>query len=191
MNSNPMKHTEPTSGNQQGAEDQNGPCSSSSLTGRTDSANMEKTALDIVTENLMEQIVDTDLIEGAWARVKANRGAPGPDGITIAKFPEYFQSYWPVIKQQLLDGTYKPGPVRRKTIRKEDGGERHLGIPNLIDRLIQQAILLVLGERRMKIYRTTDFQVRRKSRRTRMSVVHQAVARLTIKSIFLRIISER
>jgi RNA-directed DNA polymerase len=144
MNSNLMKHIEPTSSNQQGAEDQNGPCSSSSLTGRTDSANMEKPALSYDPENLMEQIVDTDLIEGAWARVKANRGAPGPDGITIAKFPEYFQSHWPVIKQQLLGGTYKPGPVRRKTIRKEDGGERHLGIPNLIDRLIQQAILLVL-----------------------------------------------
>jgi RNA-directed DNA polymerase len=144
MNSNPMKHIEPTSGNQQGAEEPNGTCSSSSLTGHTDSANVEKPALDSVPLNLMQQIVDTDIMECAWGRVKANRGAPGPDGITIDKFPEYFQARWPEVRQQLLDGTYKPGPVRRKTIKKEGGGERHLGIPNLIDRLIQQAILIVL-----------------------------------------------
>lgn len=105
---------------------------------------MEKPALSPVPVNLMEQIVDVDNMECAWARVKANRGAPGPDGITTDKFPEYFASCWPAIRQQLLDGTYKPGPVRRKTIEKEDGGERHLGIPNVIDRLIQQATLLVL-----------------------------------------------
>ncbi len=92
----------------------------------------------------IEQIVDTDNMECAWARVKANRGAPGPDGITIDKFPEYLQPGWPEVRQQLIDGTYQPGPVRRKTIEKEGGGERHLGIPNVIDRLIKQAILLVL-----------------------------------------------
>jgi RNA-directed DNA polymerase len=92
----------------------------------------------------MEQIVDTDNLECAWARVKANRGAPGPDGITIDEFPDHFRALWPVLRQQLLEGTYKPGPVRRKSIPKTDGGERNLGIPNVIDRLVQQTILLVL-----------------------------------------------
>lgn len=106
---------------------------------------MEKSALNPVPDlTLMEQIVDNDNMECAWARVKANRGAPGPDGITIDDFPEHFQGIWPVVRQQLLEGTYQPGAARRKSIPKPDGSQRHLGIPNVIDRLIQQAILLVL-----------------------------------------------
>jgi RNA-directed DNA polymerase len=144
MNSNRPKHIEPTSGNQQGAEDSKGPCSSESLNGHSESASIEKPALNAVPLNLMEQIVDPANLERAWARVKANRGAPGPDGITIDEFPNHFRNNWPAIRQQLLEGTYKPGAVRRKSIPKADGGERHLGIPNAIDRLVQQAILLVL-----------------------------------------------
>ena len=105
---------------------------------------MEKPALNEVPLNLMEQIVDTDNMECAWGRVKANRGAPGPDGITIDSFPDHFRPLWPVLRQQLLEGTYRPGPVRRKSIPKAGGGQRNLGIPNVIDRLIQQATLLVL-----------------------------------------------
>lgn len=67
-----------------------------------------------------------------------------PDGVTIATFPEAFRPQWPKIRQQLLDGTYKPSPARRKSILKEDGSERHLGIPNIQERLIQQAIMQVL-----------------------------------------------
>ena len=144
MNSNRPKHTEPASGNHKGAEEPRGPCSSESFTGHSESASIEKPALNDVPLNLMEQIVDADNLECAWARVKANRGAPGPDGITIDEFPEHFRVLWPVLRQQLLEGAYKPGPVRRKSIPKTDGGERHLGIPNVIDRLVQQAILLVL-----------------------------------------------
>ena len=144
MNSSDTKHTEPTSGNQQGAEEPNGPCSSESLTGHIDSARMEKPALDTATMNLMEQIVDPDNLECAWERVKANRGAPGPDGITVDAFPDHIRDHWPKLRQQLLDGTYKPGPVRRKSIPKPDGSQRHLGIPNVLDRVVQQAILLVL-----------------------------------------------
>ncbi len=90
---------------------------------------------------LMEKIVDTDNLERAWKKVRSNRGAPGPDGITIDDFPEDFRAHWSVIRQQLLDGTYVPGPARRKSIDKPDGGQRDLGIPNVIERLIQQAIL--------------------------------------------------
>jgi RNA-directed DNA polymerase len=92
----------------------------------------------------MEAVVDPANMERAWKQVRANRGAPGPDGITLAEFPDWLRPRWPTIRQQLLDGTYRPEPVRRKTIAKPDGGERLLGIPNVLDRLIQQAILQVL-----------------------------------------------
>jgi RNA-directed DNA polymerase len=107
---------------------------------------MEKPALSSAsdTQDLMESIVDPDNLETAWRNVKGNRGAPGPDGVTIERFPEKIREQWPEIKRQLLEGTYRPGAARRKSIPKPDGSERHLGIPNVIDRLIQQAILQVL-----------------------------------------------
>ena len=92
----------------------------------------------------MEAVVNSTNMEAAWKNVKANRGARGPDGIAIAEFPDWLRPRWPEIRQQLLDGTYRPSPVRRKTIDKPDGGQRLLGIPNVIDRLIQQAIVQVL-----------------------------------------------
>ena len=107
-------------------------------------AAVEKPALSMNLENLMERIVDQANMETAWRNVQTNRGAPGPDGITLGKFPETFAPQWPEIRRQLLEGTYQPGPARRKSIPKPDGSQRHLGIPNVIDRLIQQAILQVL-----------------------------------------------
>jgi RNA-directed DNA polymerase len=92
----------------------------------------------------MEAVVDSANMEAAWKNVKANRGAPGPDGITIAEFPEWLRPRWSEIRQQLLDGTYRPSPVRRKAIDKPGGGQRLLGIPNVLDRVIQQAIVQVL-----------------------------------------------
>jgi RNA-directed DNA polymerase len=108
------------------------------------SAAMEKSALDSTTFSLMEEIVDDDNMDAAWRRVKANRGAPGPDGITVDTFLESFRHQWPEVRRQLLEGTYQPTPVRRKSIPKPDGGERQLGIPNVVDRVVQQAILQVL-----------------------------------------------
>jgi RNA-directed DNA polymerase len=93
---------------------------------------------------LMEKIVDPDNLVRAWNKVRSNGGAPGPDGITIDDFPDHCREHWPEIKQQLLDGTYAPSPARRKSIPKPDGGERHLGIPNVMDRVIQQAVLQIL-----------------------------------------------
>ncbi len=115
-----------------------------SRTGSTVAAPVEQPALSLFPESLMEAVVDSANMEAAWKNVKANRGAPGPDGITIAEFPDWFRPRWSEIQQQLLDGTYRPGPVRRKTIDKPDGGQRLLGIPNVMDRLIQQAIVQVL-----------------------------------------------
>ena len=114
MNSIDPKHTEPTSGNQQGAEEHSGPCSSESLTGHVDPAIVEKPALDTATMNLMEQIVDPANLDCAWERVKANRGVPGPDGITIDAFPDHIRDHWPKLRQQLLDGTFTArGPNRQ------------------------------------------------------------------------------
>lgn len=112
--------------------------------GQSVSADVQQTALGSFSEALMEQIVDVQNLERAWRNVKANRGAPGPDGITLDQFFDTFRDIWPEIRQQLLEGTYEPSPARRKSIPKPDGSERHLGIPNVQDRLIQQAILQVL-----------------------------------------------
>ncbi len=125
-------------------EDDTMPAAEEPLGGQSCAAVTEKPALDSLTMNLMEQVVDEANLERAWRQVKANRGAPGPDGITIAEFPESFRPLWPRLRQQLLDGTYRPEAARRKVIAKPDGGERLLGIPNVQERLIQQAIQQVL-----------------------------------------------
>ena len=93
---------------------------------------------------LMEKIVAPANMEQAWQNVKANRGAPGADGVTLEQFAETIATDWPAVKQQLLEGTYRPGPARRKSIPKPDGSLRHLGIPNVVDRVIQQAVLQIL-----------------------------------------------
>ncbi len=123
-----------------------GPETTGSLSrpGRTAAARAEQPALSLFPMSLMEAVVDSANMERAWKNVKANRGAPGPDGITITEFPTWLRPRWQDLRQQLLDGSYQPGPVRRKTIDKPDGGQRLLGIPNVIDRLIQQAIVQVL-----------------------------------------------
>ncbi len=108
------------------------------------SASIEKPALSLFPESLMEAVVNPTNMNTAWKNVKANRGAAGPDGINLTKFPDWIRPRWPAIRQQLLDGTYRPAPVRRVTIDKPDGGKRQLGIPNVLDRLIQQAIVQVL-----------------------------------------------
>ncbi|MBD5802237.1 Group II intron-encoded protein LtrA [Azoarcus sp. Aa7] len=80
----------------------------------------------------------------AWKRVKANRGSAGVDGRTIAETAEHLKTHWPRIREALLDGSYRPAPVRRVEIPKPGGGVRELGIPTVTDRLIQQALLQVL-----------------------------------------------
>lgn len=144
MSSNRPKHKQASPCDQQGDEHQKAPCSLESQRDQSASAAMEKTALSNATNDLMESIVDPDNLETAWRNVKGNHGAPGPDGVTIEAFPETVHEQWPTIRQQLLEGTYRPGAARRKSIPKPDGSERHLGIPNVMDRLIQQAILQIL-----------------------------------------------
>jgi RNA-directed DNA polymerase len=95
--------------------------------------------------DLLEKALSPANMATALKRVRANKGAPGIDGISTEQLPSYLQEHWDHIKEQLLMETYKPIPVRRHEIRKQDGGgPRLLGIPTVIDRLIQQALLQVL-----------------------------------------------
>ncbi len=80
----------------------------------------------------------------AWRRVRANKGAPGVDGMTLDAFPDYAKEHWSTVRQSIKTGSYQPLPVRRKAIPKPQGGERVLGIPAVTDRVIQQAIAQVL-----------------------------------------------
>lgn len=93
---------------------------------------------------MLERILSRANLLLAWKRVKANKGSAGVDGITIDDFPVYLREHWPQIKSKLLDGTYEPSPVKRVEIPKRTGGKRPLGVPTVVDRLIQQAILQVL-----------------------------------------------
>ena len=99
------------------------------------------------TTHLMEEVCERENLVRAWQRVRGNKGAPGVDGMTIDDAKGYFREHWPNIRSQLLAGTYRPQPVRRVEIPKPDGGIRKLGVPCVVDRLIQQALLQVLQKR--------------------------------------------
>jgi RNA-directed DNA polymerase len=101
-----------------------------------------------IGESLMEEVCERENCKQALKRVKANKGSPGMDGMTVHELPGFLLQHWPVIREQLLSGTYKPQPVRRVEIPKPDGsGVRKLGIPTVLDRWIQQAVLQVLQKR--------------------------------------------
>src|SRR5690348_5812682 len=100
-----------------------------------------------ISEQLMEEVCERENCKQALKRVKANKGSAGVDGLTVQQLPEYLKQHWPAIREQLLSGTYKPQPVRRVEIPKPDGGVRKLGIPTVLDRFIQQAVMQVLQGR--------------------------------------------
>ena len=93
---------------------------------------------------LLEAALTRENLQAAWKRVKANKGAAGVDGLDIEHTQRLLQTKWPQIRQELLAGRYRPSPVRRVMIPKPDGSQRELGIPTVVDRLIQQALLQVL-----------------------------------------------
>ena len=93
---------------------------------------------------LLQAMLTRENLLRAFKRVRANKGAAGVDGLDIDQTSRHLVTMWPVIREQLLAGTYRLSPVRRVTIPKPDGGERELGIPTVTDRLIQQALLQVL-----------------------------------------------
>jgi RNA-directed DNA polymerase len=95
-------------------------------------------------DHLLEQILSRENMLKAWKRVKANKGAPGIDNMSVEDFPEYARNKWDSIRESLLAGIYQPSPVRRVEIPKATGGTRPLGIPTVLDRVIQQSIYQVL-----------------------------------------------
>ena len=97
-----------------------------------------------VTPSVMEAVCERENLKKALRRVKANKGSPGVDGMTVDEFPDYLRVHWPRHRDELLDGTYTPSPVKRVEIPKPDGGVRKLGVPTVLDRFIQQAVLQVL-----------------------------------------------
>ena len=99
----------------------------------------ERSGLD-----LMERVVERSNARAAMKRVKRNKGSPGVDGMTVDELGPYLVEHWPMVREQLLAGTYRPKPVRRHQLPKKGGGVRELGIPTVLDRMIQQAILQVL-----------------------------------------------
>src|SRR5438093_3354290 len=96
------------------------------------------------TNRLMEEVCERANLKEAVRRVQANKGSAGVDGITVNQLTDYLKQHWPVIRERLLSGTYEPKPVRRVEIPKPDGGVRKLGIPTVLDRFLQQAVMQVL-----------------------------------------------
>src|SRR5438270_7663871 len=96
------------------------------------------------TDRLMEEVCERENLKEALRQVKANKGSAGIDKMTVGQLQDYLKQHWPTIREQLLNGTYEPKPVRRVEIPKPDGGVRKLGIPTVLDRFIQQAVMQVL-----------------------------------------------
>src|SRR5213083_1120346 len=96
------------------------------------------------TNRLMEEVCERANLKEALRQVKANKGSGGVDGMTVVALSDYLRRHWPAIREQLLNGTYEPKPVRRVEIPKPDGGVRKLGIPTVLDRFVQQAVMQVL-----------------------------------------------
>ena len=97
-------------------------------------------------DQILERILSTENVREAWRQVRSNKGAPGTDGITVEDFPNTFRECWPEICATIFEGKYVPSPVLRVEIPKPDGSKRPLGIPTVLDRVIQQSIARVLGQ---------------------------------------------
>jgi RNA-directed DNA polymerase len=125
----------------------------------------------------MEAIVERNNLRRALEQVQRNKGAPGVDGMTIGKLAPYLKEHLPAIRAQLLEGNFQPQPVRRVEIPKATGGTRALGIPTVLDRFIQQAVMQVLQAAWDRTFSEASFGFR--PRRS----AHQAVARAQASTI--------
>jgi len=98
------------------------------------------------SRQLMEEILAEENLKEAMEKVKSNKGSPGIDGMSVGELQAYLKEHWTKLRSQLVEGTYKPQPVKRVEIPKPDGGKRKLGIPVVLDRFIQQAVMQVLQQ---------------------------------------------
>src|SRR3954454_4749939 len=114
------------------------------------------------TDRLMEEVCERDNLREALRQVKANKGSAGIYRMTVGQLPDYLKQHWPAIREQLLNGTYVPQPVRRVEIPKPDGGVRKLGIPTVLDRFIQQAVMQVLQRRWDRTFSESSYGFRPK-----------------------------
>ena len=89
-----------------------------------------------LNDNIMDRVLARENVKRAWLQVRRNRGAPGIDGMTVLEFPTYARNHWQEVRQALMEGKYRPSPVRRVEIPKSSGGKRKLGIPTVVDRVI-------------------------------------------------------
>jgi RNA-directed DNA polymerase len=119
-----------------------------------------KTESPTSSDGLMESICDPENLDIAMTKVIANGGAPGVDGMRVTQLEKYFERHRERITEELLTGTYRPQPVKRVEIPKPDGGVRKLGIPTAVDRVIQQATLLVLSPQWDKTFSENSFGFR-------------------------------
>ena len=110
-------------------------------------AGIETGSAEKPTEGLMEEICGRENLKEALKRVTSNKGSPGIDGMTVEELPVHLKAKWVEIREQLISGEYRPQPVKRVEIAKPDGGVRKLGIPTVLDRFIQQAVMQVLQRR--------------------------------------------
>ena len=94
---------------------------------------------------MIEEILELENLSQAWKRVRRNKGGPGIDGMTVVDFPAFSREHWPRIATAIREGNYRPAPVKRAWVPKPDGSQRPLGIPTVLDRVIQQAVAQVLG----------------------------------------------
>src|SRR5215472_5511329 len=129
---------------------------SSALTGETRGVAGEETESSVATngpqspartDRLMEEVCERENLKEALRQVKAKKGSAGVDGMSVLALSDYLRRHWLTIREQLLNGTYEPQPGRRVEIPKPEGGVRRLGIPTVLDRLIQQAVMQVLQRR--------------------------------------------
>jgi RNA-directed DNA polymerase len=120
---------------------------------------------------LMERVVERSNLWLAYQRVTSNKGAPGVDGLTVPELKEWLKVHWPSVKQALLEGRYLPQPVRAVDIPKASGGMRTLGVPTVVDRLIQQALHQVLQPLYEPTFSAASYGFRPKR------TAHQAVRR--------------
>lgn len=120
---------------------------------------------------LMEEVCKRENLREALHRVRSNKGSPGVDGMTVDALAEHLKKHWPILRTQLLEGTYQPKPVKRVEIPKPDGGMRKLGVPTAQDRFVQQALMQVLQQRWDQTFSEHSYGFRPNRS------AHQAVAR--------------
>jgi RNA-directed DNA polymerase len=122
----------------------------------------EESFVETKTDQLMEKIVERNNLLQAYGQVKRNGGAPGIDGMTVEKLGQYLRSHWPRLKEELCDGRCEPENIRAVEIPKPDGGMRQLGIPTVVDRFIQQAVLQIMTPIFDKTFSESSFGFRPK-----------------------------